>query len=224
MRDYYKEAGVSVKYESDPELGHYPYWEETVAMDIGKYCYDTLGAGIALKDYKIGTEFLTQGTFGKFDQFEFAKGLDAYVPELRQWGFYYVPDACKTKSCQFQLTIHGCGMSAEGFATSFGNYAAANDIILVLPQATNCFMGDVGDDDEAALNQVSRNGGMMKFMEGIFHTVIEDRTDSFAADLQSGSYEYKKAYPAGTWEDEDDDEDYDDEDDDDEDYGEEEYL
>jgi hypothetical protein len=99
--------------------------------------------------------------------------LDAYVPELRQWGFYYFPDACKTKECQFQLTIHGCGMSAEEFAVSFGNYAAANDIIMVLPQAINCFMGDVEevyednedfDEEEADLNQVSRDGGMMVFM------------------------------------------------------------
>ena len=133
-------------------------------MDVAKYCYDTLGAGITLKDYTIGIEFLTKGTFGKFDQFEFAKELDADVPELRQWGFYYFPDACKEKSCQFQLTIHGCGMSAEEFSTSFGNYAAANDIILVLPQASNCFMGDVEDDEDAALNQVSRDGGMMTFM------------------------------------------------------------
>jgi len=55
-------------------------------------------------------------------------------------------------------------MSAEEFSTSFGNYAAANDIILVLPQASNCFMGDVEDDEDAALNQVSRDGGMMTFM------------------------------------------------------------
>lgn len=104
-------------------------------------------------------------------------------------------------------------MSAEGFATSFGNYAAANDIILVLPQAINCFMGDVPDDEDAALNQVDRTGGMMTFMSGIFERVISDKTDSFAADLESGKYEYNQAYPAGTWED-DDDEDYDDEEDD----------
>lgn len=59
MRQYYESVGVKVKYESDPELGHYPYWEETVAMDIGKYCYDTLEAGITLNDYTLGTEFLT---------------------------------------------------------------------------------------------------------------------------------------------------------------------
>lgn len=64
-------------------------------------------------------------------------------------------------------------MSAEEFAVSFGNYAAANDIIMVLPQAINCFMGDVEevyednedfDEEEADLNQVSRDGGMMVFM------------------------------------------------------------
>lgn len=99
MRQYYNEVGIQVKYESDPELGHYPYWETSVAMDVGKYCYDTLGAGIDLNNYSIGTEFLTKGTFGKFDQFEFAASLGADVPELLQWGFYYFPDNCKTKAC-----------------------------------------------------------------------------------------------------------------------------
>ena len=207
MKQYYKEVGVQVKYESDPELGHYPYWEETVAMDIGKYCYDTLNAGITLNDYTLGTEFLTKGTFGKFDQFEFTKEIGASVPELKQWGFYYFPDACKTKECQFQLTIHGCGMSAEEFAVGFGNYAAANDIILVLPQATQCFMGDVEDDDAAALNQVSRDGGMMTFMKGIFDRVTSDETDSQAADLESGRYVFNTAYPECTWNCDDMDED-----------------
>jgi len=206
MRQYYEEAGVQVKYESDPELGHYPYWEETVAMDIGQYCYDTLEAGITLNDYTLGTEFLTQGAFGKFDQFEFANELDVEVPELRQWGFYYFPNACQTKECQFQLTIHGCGMSAEEFAVSFGNYAAANDIILVLPQATNCFMGDVEGDEGAAWNQVARDGSMMTFMKGIFDRATSSDTSSQASDLASGQYVYNTAYPECTWNCDEDDE------------------
>lgn len=43
-------------------------------------------------------------------------------------------------------------MSAEEFSISFGNYAAENDIVMVLPQAASCFMGDVPGDDAAALN------------------------------------------------------------------------
>ena len=136
-------------------------------MDVGKYCYETLDAGITLNDYELGNEFLNEGTFGKFDQFEFAAGLGINVPELLQWGFYYLPNACKTKQCQFQLTIHGCSQSAEEFAYDFGNYAAANDIIMVLPQAENCFMGDVERDEDAKWNQVARDGSMMQFMKGI---------------------------------------------------------
>lgn len=69
-------------------------------------------------------------------------------------------------------------MSAEEFAVSFGNYAAANDIILVLPQAIQCFMGDVEGDEDAARNQVARDGGMMTFMKGIFERVTSDDTSS----------------------------------------------
>jgi fructose-1,6-bisphosphatase len=82
------------------------------------------------------------------------------------------------KECQFQLTIHGCGGSADELAVVFGNYAAANDIILVLPQATGCFMGDVQGDEDAAWNQVARDGSMMTFMKGIFDRVTSDDTSS----------------------------------------------
>jgi hypothetical protein len=58
MTQYFEEAGVEVKYVSDPEYGHY-YNEETAAMDIGQYCYDTLDAGINLNNYTLGTGFLT---------------------------------------------------------------------------------------------------------------------------------------------------------------------
>ena len=53
-----------------------------MAKDIGSYCYDTLGAGITLKDYETGEEFKNLGTYEKFDQLELAKSLSVEVPEL----------------------------------------------------------------------------------------------------------------------------------------------
>lgn len=53
-------------------------------------------------------------------------------------------------------------------ANYWGNYAYENDIIMVFPQATHCFMGDVAKEGKRAEeNQVSRGQGMMKFMKGI---------------------------------------------------------
>lgn len=100
------------------------------------------------------------------------------VPELGQWGKYYFPDACLTKQCQFQLTIHGCGGSADDIAEVFGNYAAANDIVMVFPQATGCYMGDADGDEEMEWNQVARDGSMMTFMKGIFDRVTSSDTSS----------------------------------------------
>jgi len=46
---------------------------------------------------------------------------------------------------------------------------------MVFPQAKECFMGDVGDDRKAALNQIARDRGMMKFMKGIVDRVTSPR-------------------------------------------------
>ena len=86
-------------------------------------------------------------------------------------------------------------MSAEEFSISFGNYAAENDIVMVLPQAASCFMGDVPGDDAAALNQVSRDGGMMTFMKGIYEKATTSDTSSRDADMATGAYEFRTAYP-----------------------------
>ena len=128
------------------------------------------------------------------------------VPELGQWGKYYFPDACLTKQCQFQLTIHGCGGSADDIAEVFGNYAAANDIVMVFPQATGCYMGDADGDEEMEWNQVARDGSMMTFMKGIFDRATSGDTSSQASDLASGQYVYNTAYPECTWNCDDDDE------------------
>ena len=91
---------------------------------------------------------------------------------------YYFPNACLTKQCQFQLTIHGCGGEADDIAVVFGNYAAANDIVMVFPQATGCYMGDAEGDEEMEWNQVARDGSMMTFMKGIFDRVTDTDTSS----------------------------------------------
>jgi len=46
---------------------------------------------------------------------------------------------------------------------------------MVFPQAKHCFMGDVGKDEDAALNQVAKDRGMMKFMKGIVDRVTSPK-------------------------------------------------
>jgi len=86
------------------------------------------------------------------------------------------------------LTIHGCGGEADDIAEVFGNYAAANDIIMVFPQASGCYMGDAYGDEEMEWNQVARDGSMMTFMKGIFDRVTDTDTSSLFDDLATGTY------------------------------------
>jgi hypothetical protein len=74
IKRYFEELGGNVEYVTDPELGH-DFREATAAGDIGKFCYDAMGAGVTLNEYETGDEFMNnedQGTWGKFDQFELA--------------------------------------------------------------------------------------------------------------------------------------------------------
>ena len=41
IKQYCRQAGVNVKLKSDPDLGHW-FRQETVSMDIGKFCYNIL--------------------------------------------------------------------------------------------------------------------------------------------------------------------------------------
>jgi len=52
---------------------------------------------------------------------------------------------------------------------------------MVFPQAKKCFMGDVGADKEAALNQVANDRGMMKFMKGIVDRVTSTNVEPLPA-------------------------------------------
>jgi len=85
IKHYYEDNGVKVKFDYDPELGH-EYKYKTAAKDIGKWCYDSMGAKVSLKDYKPdSSEFRndeSKGVFKKFDQLELAESLSIKVPEL----------------------------------------------------------------------------------------------------------------------------------------------
>jgi hypothetical protein len=48
---------------------------------------------------------------------------------------------------------------------------------MVFPQAKQCYMGDVGNDADAALNQVANDKGVTRFMKGIVDRVTSPRED-----------------------------------------------
>lgn len=70
-------------------------------------------------------------------------------------GYYYVPSDCSNPDtkCQLQMVLHGGGMDAQTFAPIFAPYAAANNVILLVPQANgswenNGTIGSTPEEDE----------------------------------------------------------------------------
>jgi hypothetical protein len=66
--------------------------------NMAKWCYDNVaGETKEVKSYtydKHGTTFLDEGAWRKFNQQEFAASYRLEIPNIREWGFYYVPNNC----------------------------------------------------------------------------------------------------------------------------------
>lgn len=58
---------------------------------------------------------------------------------LREWGFYWYPEACLTKQCNLWMVFHGCMMNAEDNSHIYGPIAAPNDLVMIMPQAKDCW-------------------------------------------------------------------------------------
>jgi hypothetical protein len=58
---------------------------------------------------------------------------------LREWGFFYYPNACAKGGCNFQMVYHGCMENSEKTLDLYAPWAASNDLILVAPQAVDCW-------------------------------------------------------------------------------------
>lgn len=59
---------------------------------------------------------------------------------MADYGFLYIPDNCKGKTCRFHMDFHGCYDSAvlwnDTYMRQLGllEYAASNDLIMLFPQ------------------------------------------------------------------------------------------
>ena len=97
-------------------------------------------------DWKAGdADWQSKGVLKKFHQSEF---LDTYVWQLgglAPYGYIYYPYNCYdgSRSCKVHMYLRGCGQTVDGPWLNFRElyyggwfeYAAANDIILLMPQA-----------------------------------------------------------------------------------------
>lgn len=98
------------------------------------------------------------GTLMAFDQTPF---FGDATSSLRDAGYVYVPNACRTQSCRLHVAFHGCRQGIEAIHDDFvrdaayNRWAAAGHIVVLYPQVTpsranpnGCwdFWGYTGDD------------------------------------------------------------------------------
>jgi len=79
------------------------------------------------------------GTFVEYDQREFVNG-DAYSHSLRDSGFLYVPEACRSSRCRVHVAFHGCLQDYDTIGDQFykkagyNRWADSNNLIVLYPQ------------------------------------------------------------------------------------------
>ena len=90
------------------------------------------------------TNWREKGVLKKFYQDEFLDTSIFQVDGLAKFGYVYYPNRCLNwrNKCKVHMHLHGCGFTVDGFlyggfekATQSGwmEYAAANDLIIILP-------------------------------------------------------------------------------------------
>lgn len=96
------------------------------------------------------TDWRNKGVFKKFYQYEF---LDTYFFEhhgLDEFGYIYYPNKCYdgSEDCKVHMYIHGCGETVDSpwfswtevFYKGYFEYAASNNIILLMPQTQGTWL------------------------------------------------------------------------------------
>ncbi|HVK60956.1 MAG TPA: PHB depolymerase family esterase [Bdellovibrionales bacterium] len=139
-------SGVNIKTESSIAAAHgFPTidfgndcekkgvpWLQRCSFDAAGEVFDHL-----YKSLNLRTTNLTS-TVNRFSQEPYRKGADL-MPE----GLIYIPKACsdRVRRCRLHVAFHGCQMNLDAVGEVFGlhagynEWAEANDIIVLYPQA-----------------------------------------------------------------------------------------
>ena len=170
-RRYYEEYGVDVNVEFGTEFGH--YFKKSAADDSNGYLLKKLTrVDVKPSDPK----WREKGLVGKFDQDFFAKGVNPDIGAkelgLREWGYYYIPYECSeigAPECYLNLVLHGCTQPAEEFLDQWGSFAANNRMVMIFPQAANCW-ANFDPTNKGDLTHLTPEAPQMKFMEALVDT------------------------------------------------------
>jgi hypothetical protein len=82
-------------------------------------------------------------------------------------------------------------MNTQTFGPLFAPFAAANDVILILPQANGSweYSGTIGSDPTSD-PQYTREGRIMRFVRALVTRATQDKGDTFTAELEAGDHTF----------------------------------
>jgi len=155
---YYNNFGANVEYVSQ-DTGHEipAIFSPNEGMNKSGLKYDLAGnllkhlttnlatGAIPVDQWAEGNpNWREMGVLRQFYQDEFLDTSIFQVNGLAKYGYIYYPNNCIGGNCRVHMHLHGCGLTAGSYfyggfekITQGGwmEYAAANDIIVVMPQA-----------------------------------------------------------------------------------------
>jgi hypothetical protein len=79
---YFKEAGAQAIFVEEEGMGH-EFDSDTIMGNVANWWHSSLDTGIEIYDYENNDDYLDEGYFRKFDQFELAKAVGADPRELK---------------------------------------------------------------------------------------------------------------------------------------------
>ena len=169
-----------------------------MAGNILKHLLTNLKAdAVPVSDWSPGdTDWKSKGVLKKFQQSEF---LDTWVWEtdgLAPYGYVYYPYKCYDGStkCKVHMYLHGCTQTVDGPWLAFDEiyyggwleYAAANDLIMLMPQARNHWFNPMECFEATNYNQwwddktfITKNGIQMQALKKMLERVTEPRSGSY---------------------------------------------
>ena len=96
---------------------------------------------------------------------------------MKDYGLIYVPDTCKTESCNVHFAFHGCNGNADMFLhLGYNEFASTNNIVMVYPDSTCWGYNSTVDDDKA----FTYDGMMPKTVMAMVDRVTSDSSEGYA--------------------------------------------
>ena len=216
---FYENYNANLMWVDDPELAHeipslsyveghwgHNLYDYDMPKDLLTHVLSNIEFNSISTLNPSSADWQNLGVLRRFNQHEFVDAKPAgRMSGLAKNGYVYYPDACvdgTVENCYVHMHLHGCmdnnqGMSKDSWINyGFVQYAATNNIILLMPQAEvtyfpangyPCFKSGYILDDEADRDTYLTNTGIQgKAFKAMIERVLEDQ-DSATYDYNAGN-------------------------------------